>query len=159
MSKLKFYKIATVSLLTLNIAMVALYMFLEPKPPHHRSGNALQSQIVNALHLDDRQEEAFRMFAKQHSDEIDALSHDQQSLLTTYFNVLIEPSEETKKDSLLVQFQELERQKLQVTYQHFEDIRDLLSVEQIPLFKGLMHEIVSRLLRSPNKRPSPPKDF
>lgn len=159
MRKLKFYKVATVLLLTLNIAMVALYMFFDPKPSHHRSGNALQSQIVSALLLDDRQEEAFRMFAKQHRDEMDALSHDQQSLLTTYFNVLIEPSEGSKKDSLLVQFQELERQKLQVTYQHFEDIRDLLSVEQIPLFNSVMHEIISGLLRSPDKSPSPPKDF
>ena len=159
MSQIKLYKYATWGLLFLNIAVLAFFLLTKPKPQHHPPSNNFQSEVIEMLDLNTQQASTFKALAEAHNQQMRSISGQQQQLLIPYFESLTNPSSTIDSDGVLSQFQQLEREKIEVTYQHFQDIKSMLNEEQLPDFENFMNTFIHTLLLDEKKNPSPPKDF
>lgn len=155
MSQLKFYKYATWGLLFLNIAVLAFFLLTKPKPPHH-SPNDFQSEVIEILNLNSQQKSTFRKLAEAHNQKMKSIIEQQQKLLPPYFESLADSSSNIDKEAILNQFQQMEREKIEVTYQHFQDIKLILDENQLPHFEKLIGRLVDKLLLNNKKNPPPP---
>ena len=156
MQPLQFYKYAAGLLLLLNIGVVLFMWMNKPKHPPHR----LQYRVIDLLQLDEEQEVKFKGFAKIHSEKALVIDSLQQALLLPYFNSLVDTTISINIDTALHHVQILERQKIEQTYLHFQDVKHLLRPEQQDNYKEIMNLLLNRLFSKMEKRgnrPKPPK--
>ena len=159
MKQTTFYKYAIWGLVLLNMLVLAFFVFTKPKPPHSAHSHNFQSEVIHLLKLDPEQQAAFRKLAESHNQNIKLLSSQQEKLLLPYFESLTDSTQYVDKVKNLNQFQLLERQKIETTYQHFEEIKNILHQEQLPRFEEFMKIIIDNLLLKNKKNPPPPKEF
>lgn len=159
MSQIKFYKYVIWSLVGLNMVILAFFLLTKPRPRHRPSPKKFQSEVIEIFRLNDQQVAVFRELADEHKQKMNEISEQQATLLLHYFENLADSSESVGKDRLLNQYQQSEKEKMEVTYRHFQDIKRLLSKDQLPYFKEFMAEFTERLLHRRKKIPPPPKDF
>lgn len=157
MNLTKIYKYIILGLVGLNVAI--LVFFLEPKPrPRHQPPNGnFQSEVIEMLHLNNQQASTLRALADGHKEEIEKINARQASLLTSYFESLDDTLERVNKDSLLNHFQQSEKEKIEMTYQHFQDIKELLNPEQLPYFEVFMNKTTDRFLIGKGRNLPPPR--
>ena len=79
----------------------------------------------------------------------------QRTLVSPFFDGLIDKPT-TSKDSLLQEIQRLEKEKIQLTYKHFEEIKAMLKPEQLASFEPFMKTILKEIL-NPSKNSPPPR--
>lgn len=159
MSQFKFYKYATWSLLFLNIAVLAFFILTKPKPLPRPTSKDFQAEVIEILRLNRQQVSTFKALAETHNQKMSSINEQQQKLLPPYFESLTDLSKDIDEDNILNQFQQLEREKIAVTYQHFQEIKSILDEEQLPHFEELIGGLVDRFLLNKKKGPPPPKDF
>lgn len=159
MAQVKFYKYIIFSLVALNMVVLAFFGLTKPRPPFSPATKDLQSEVVDILDLDNQQESAFRASADKHRRKVDAISKQQEKFLLSYFTSISDPSKSSDNENLLSQFQQLEKEKIDATYHHFEEIKELLNKEQLPSFEPFMNKVLHRLLLDEKKKPPHPKDF
>ncbi len=152
MSQIKMYKTTTWALLLLNIAILAFFLSRKSKCRGHSSKSAFRAEVVEVLNLDRQQEARFRQLADAHGQSMKALRSRQQQLLPPYFKSIASATESVNKDSLLRQYQQLEREKLEVTTQHFQEIKSMLEEDQLPHFENLMSRFIDRFLLGGKKK-------
>ena len=148
MSQLKFYKYAAFGLLVLNVSMLAFFFLTRPGPG--RGGP--QKPAIEHLGLDDAQHEEFLKFAHQHEDKMIIIEDQQKELLQAYFNTLVIASNTLDLPSTLERLTQLEKQKVELTYQHFSEIKAILKPNQIKDFESFMKHILKRLLPPKRKK-------
>lgn len=160
MNQLKFYKYSTLGLLLLNIAMIAFFVLTKPKrPPHHKKGMGTPEKIIDVLNLDEEQRTVFLESAKEHGNKVEEINQQQKSILKPYFNSLIDSNNVSNLDSLLTQYQNLERNKIELTYRHFQEVKTTLKKEQQANFEPFMKKVLEGILPENKKNPPSPKDF
>ncbi len=157
MTQLKLYQYAAWGLLVLNLSMVAFFFLTKPTPPDRADGQQFRNKAVNILQLDEQQEAAFSKLAMAHAEEMRRLMKSQQDLLKPYFDHLLTENDAVNPDSILLQYQQLEKEKLVVTYQHFEDIKGILKEEQKGNFPKFMEEAIRALLPKRGNGARPPR--
>lgn len=153
------FKYIILALLGLNI--VVLYFLLFSPQPHRptTSPHHLRSDIVDILGLDDQQATYFHSSADKHQRDIEETNEAQEKLLLLYFGSLINDSEEVDKDLLLEQLKVLEGSKLEKTYEHFQELKNMLNKDQLDEFE-LFISTISHKISTNNKKIRPrPKGF
>ena len=149
MDRLRLYKWGAIALLVLNIALVAALVFGHPsRRRHDRLG-----QAARELRMDPEQEAAFRVLAKAHRADIDALSQRRAGALQAYFEGLASTPSDIPPEvppAVLA----IERQKLTRTYEHFLDVRALLRPDQTAAFEAFTDRVLTRVL-TPRSHPLP----
>lgn len=160
MEQLKFCKFAILSLIVLNLAVLAFFLFVKPKPPHRPPpGQDMRSELIAVFGFTEEQEVSFKLFADKHHKKMQAIREEQNKLVPRYFEDLVQNVSDSKKEETLIKFKELEQEKLEVTYQHFEEIKGMLNKEQEPHFQEFMHRVLKRISSPSKKNPPPPKGF
>lgn len=141
MEQLKFYKYATIILVVLNLSMIAFFFIIRPKGKPHKGRN-----VVEILKLDKTQDDTFLKYADTHKASMKELDEQQKALLKTYFQTLTDTTNLTITDSLLMKVQILEKQKIESTYEHLEEVRTILNEEQLPYYQEFMNNVYNRIL-------------
>ncbi len=163
MTQLQFFKAGFIVLIVLNLALVTFLIIGQPNgdiPPHaHQDPNPFKQEMIRILDLNKDQQVEFEKLANAHHDDMVKLEDKQKALLRPYFNGLINPEQSIDNESLLMEVEHLERQKLELTYNHFMDIKAMLSESQLPRFKEFTNRAVGRILVDDKNRPHPPKDL
>lgn len=163
MSQSNLYKYAAIGLLLLNLGMLAFFLITKPKPgqhpPHLTRHNSFQSQVADILDLSEAQQVTLGKLAEQHNEDLKAIVEKQKGLLAPYFESVVDPSLGSDKENALTHFQQLEREKLEVTHQHLLEIKNLLSENQMPHFKEFMELFNRRILTNNKNNSPPPKDL
>lgn len=160
MNLTKIYKYIILGLVGLNVAILVFFLRPKPRPRHQPPNRNFQSEVIEMLHLNNQQASTLRGLADGHKEEIEKINARQASLLTAYFESLDDSLERVNKDSLLNHFQQSEKEKIEMTYQHFQDIKELLNDEQLPYFESFINKTTDRLLLSKERRsPPPPRNF
>ena len=146
MNKLRFYQISTGVLLLLN---VALLIFLVLNRPHHNnSGNALE-----ILKFDHNQHSNFELSVKKHKAKMHASKEEKKKVLKEYFSLLLKENQVDKIDSLLEDIKRIELVKVQSTYHHFEEIKNMLNEEQLKSYPAFIDHALGRILEGKRKGP------
>lgn len=158
MNQLTFFKYATWGLLVLNIVGLTFFLLTKPRPSHRSSPHDFQAEIIETLQLDSQQVATFRKLAYDHRQNIQSINEQQQQLLPPYFESLSDPATGIDGDSILNQFQRIEREKIELTYQHFLDLKLMLDESQLPHFDSLIDRLVDRLLLEKGKNRPPRRE-
>ena len=157
MSQIRFYKYAALTLLLLNILLIGVFLiprFLHGPPDHNRKGSAFE-----LLQMTEQQDELFLKSAEQHIGQIKELNQAQKALLERYFEQLTKPDQTLNVDSLLNKVQDLERNKIESTLYHLQEVKALLNPDQMVNFNRFMEHVMTAILSNEKKNPPPPKDF
>jgi len=149
MNQSSFFKFATIGLLLLNLGLLSFFFFTKPRPTH--SNENPRERAVKVMQLNQEQEQQFLDFAKNHMEEMKAFDQDQKPLLRSYFNSLIDSSLD-KDPEIISKVQQIEFNKINATYQHFEDVKSILEDQQINGFNKFMHIALEDILLDRKKR-------
>ena len=106
------------------------------------------------LNLSEVQSEQFYVLVNEHKIEMQSISDSQAEILTQYFKTLYEPNE-LSKEAALSNFCALENQKIQSTYNHFQDIQEMLNDDQLANFPEFIDKAMNHILRLKNKTSRP----
>lgn len=155
------HKIFKIGLIIMVLINAALILFLFQRPQHHPSRAQRQSplleKISEKLNLTAKQKSQYIELAEQHRESIRRIEREQRKALKAYFDQLRSP--DTSRDSLQGSDKVLdfERQKLNLTYSHFQDLKELLDEKQIAQFDLIIDDIIRVLLVEDKKMPPPPR--
>lgn len=152
MKSTQFYQYATWGLLLLNLILLGiLFMGIPP--------GAVGNRAVDTLRLDKIQHEAFLTSAKKHEEIMKTLMVKQSALLKPYFQQLTNSNKEISNDPLFVAINVLEKQKIEATYEHFKEIKNILREDQMPDFEAFIDRMLGRILVEKEKVPPSPKEM
>ena len=159
MKQLQFYKLALLLLVILN-AFTLVFVFTKPRPSHipPPHGKPPKEAIIKKFGLDAEQAAKFSGLAEQHRKQTEMIRSDQRSTLELYFNTLIDTTY-SNTDSLIAQVQQLEGDKIRLTYEHFKEVKSLLNMNQESDFKQFMKGMMRIIIPPQKKHHPPPKDF
>ncbi len=160
MRQLTFFKYATAVLLLINVAMIAFFILTQPggpDGPHPRGNNVaagkqFERKAIAILGLEEEQQTAFIKLAHGHALEVDKIDRAQQKVLQPYFESIIDSSQVAHKEKFLAELQQLEKYKVEYTYQHFKEVQALLKPEQQGNFKTFVRRALEVILVH-NKKP------
>ncbi|MBU2887761.1 hypothetical protein KO507_18500 [Gilvimarinus agarilyticus] len=148
----KAYQIGFFTLLAVNLVWVILFSF-RPKP--HARQSDIKDNIGQELDFNPDQKAAFDKMAMQHQQTIRKIDKEEQELVSTFFDQLLPDADQTDHDQILSQILQLEKDKIMVTYHHFEDLKDLCNEEQVKKFDQVLQHILPRLTRSSGQQGKP----
>lgn len=157
MKTIKVYKIGLAAMVILNIVLVSL--FVQDRPPRrpNRASSPVMARIIDQLQLDEKQQERFAEMAKTHQETLRRLQRMQKELVREYLAHLKEVEiPEEAENRLLDQIQALEVKKVQLTYNHLNELKGICSPSQSQRFAALVDELSESLL-SREKAPPPPR--
>ncbi|WP_299896113.1 hypothetical protein [uncultured Aquimarina sp.] len=145
MNNKRVYNFVIIGLVVLNIILLAFLLIKPPQPIERSSPKNFRSEIVKTLRLNDLQESRFHDLADEHKQKMADIDEEKVKLLYPYFESLSDTSLVINKDSILNQLQQYERKKIELTYLHFKEIKELLTKEQLVDFDAFMSKVVNRL--------------
>jgi hypothetical protein len=154
----QFYKYATWLLLTLNLLLIAFFFLTAPGPPGGDGKRMFRNQAIGMLQLNSEQEAAFIKSATKHSDEMNKLNDQGNDLLKSYFSPLLDSTLEVDHAGLIAALLEIEKAKIEGTYQHFLEVKSTLSDSQVAGFEIFMRRALGILLLDQQKNAPPPQD-
>ncbi|MFZ4414211.1 MAG: hypothetical protein ACOYOV_14100 [Bacteroidales bacterium] len=135
MKKETFYKVTIALLMALNLVQVGV-RFMAQRPQRDPI-----TMAAKRIGLDEMQEKQFRELAQDHRKQMVDFRKEQASLTEAYFD---QPS-----DTLLNEVTFIERKKIEVTRQHFIDIKNLLKENQQHEFEEFKERSIKRILGFP----------
>lgn len=147
MKELTFFKIGFCVMILLNILILAV--LLSPFPPRPGMGrHPFQKKIITHLQLDKNQESTFLQLASDHDKEISSRIGRQKKAIDQYFIPLYQLDNLPSNDSLLNTIGILENEKIKLTYTHFQEVKQILTLEQKRKFSPILSEALTILLET-----------
>lgn len=150
----KMYKTGFFVLLVINIALVILFVS-GPKPPPQESG--IKDEISRELGFTEEQKVMFDQMAINHREAIRELENKERELVRSLFEELALENTPGDKEELLHKIVQLERDKIAITYNHFEELKGICNEEQLTKFNRVIEQVVPLLTNSSAKPMKPDK--
>lgn len=158
MKTAQFYKYATWLLLALNLLLIAFFFFMRPGPHGGNGKRMFRNQATEILQLNSEQEAAFIASAEAHNKTMNTLSAQENRLLKSYFEPLLDTAQRVDKDSLMSAILHLEKAKIKETFQHFSEVKNMLDASQSDGFEIFIRRALGILLLDQQKNTPPPGD-
>ncbi|MDF3077026.1 MAG: hypothetical protein K0S09_915 [Sphingobacteriaceae bacterium] len=149
MSKHKILVYCVIALVVLNVACLAFIVLGRPKPPLER----FDKQIIRSLNLNQEQVQTFNKLKDQHHGRMTEIDEQMKQPFEEYFGLLNRSGDQTKKDSLEIVLASLYKQKVDATYEHFDEIKKICSPEQQKGFEKIIPSLMQVI--SPQKNDMP----
>lgn len=156
MNKLRIYQWATWGLLLLNLAILCYFVVTKQMPPKGVNPKLVAKQEMK---LTDEQHELFLVSAEKHQQQMTALENQQQVLWQSYFNTLFKTDTDRENDTIVLQLQNIEKQKIEITSTHFKEVKAFLKPNQYKGFSIFLQHLLDRNFKKEKNNHPPPKDF
>ncbi|MGC4039376.1 MAG: hypothetical protein QM710_00880 [Flavobacterium sp.] len=144
MEKTKLLTVAVIGLLLINFGTLGFLLLGGPKghlPPHEGRPEPKQV-IIEKLHFDAVQQEAYAKLIQWHRGEIDSLDANIREAKNELYSQLSQQETDIKtKDSLIAVINSNQKQIEQTHFKHFEDIKKLCHKDQLKDFNALTEEL------------------
>lgn len=118
-------------------------------------GDRFDRTITEVLQLTEGQTRQFNLLKRAHHQEMIRIDREMRSTYEKYFLLLSDTGNIKEKDSLENVLGKKQKEKIQITYQHFNELKSLCSSEQKEKFKELVPLLMHVI--NPQKNPSPPR--
>ena len=148
---LKYWKAFAIVLIVLNIILIVF--LLKPRREEFRRGGphgGPAAFMIEKLKLSGPQEMAFKKLVEAHRDSIEILDAEGRNLRKKFFNGL---KTDTMHQILAEKIAANQLEKDLLTYNHFEEVKELCTPEQKLIFNDLIQEIILRMGGPPPKEP------
>ena len=144
MTQLKLFKIISLILGVMNLILLA--MFLMAPPPPHLKNKGLKDIVAKELQLSTDQKKIYTASTITHRQQMRRLNRKEHRLVLDYFKILIEEDTELDKENLLKQIKAIEGEKIEVTYEHFEELKAICDEKQEKRFPRVMRKAIKFLV-------------
>ncbi len=148
----KIYQIGFFLMLAVNVLLIVL---LSNKAPH-KNPSDLKEIISTKLNLSESQRRIYYGLASEHREKMRTLSENEKKIIEDFFQNLSN-NNVNNNSHLLKSISAIHEQKVSITYQHFEDLRNICNTEQLTDFDKIMADILKVLLGENNQPPPPPE--
>lgn len=154
MQKQRTLLIIVLIVLVVNIATLAL-LWLGKKENHNDPGPRQEPGIwlTEQLSLTPEQADHYRDMRMQHHEAIMALEQQKKKLKDALFNQLNANATPQLLDSISLQTGKLEAEKDMLTFNHFKQLRQILTPEQQQKFDAIIRQMLERM--GGGERPQP----
>ncbi len=150
-NKIDFWRMTVVALLLLN-GGVLFFLLTQPKPPHPgRRGEGPKHLIIERLHLDAGQTDAYEKLVRQHQNDIRAKEREMHDT-KRHLYASLQNAEAPAKDSLAQRIGQLQVDIEHIHFNHFQDIKTLCRPEQMADFNALAGELADYFSRTGRRR-------
>jgi protein CpxP len=148
--------LAVLALLVINTGTL-LYVFTSNKKQGPPFGNPrVDRLIIEGLQLNENQIGQFDELKHDHRSRINEVEREERKLQKVYFELLQQSQPDHQvADSISGLLGSIQEKKLEITFDHFSDLKGICTDEQKVLFDSLIGDI-SRALMMPPKRPPHP---
>jgi len=175
----KFLKIVIIVLLLLNISTVAfMWMHKPPGPPFPpppngqlaRDGQAPYRFLVNALKMDDRQQQRYAELRDEHHEAVQAIQQQNKDLHKRLYD-LLQTNDTVQAQQLANSIADNQKQIELITFHHFAKVREICNPQQQLKFDSVINEALRMMApplqggrpdnmrgERPNQPPPPPDD-
>ncbi len=159
MKKTRLLWAAIIGLLLLNLATIG-FVLRPSSGKHPRNGEGGLWRYVNStLALSPQQQEVYTQMRNRHRAQMNRLTADYQERLRPYLSLLQSPAPDTlQKAALEAEMTGIERQKLRITFAHFEELKAICTPEQQQRFPQMIPRLAEVLCGPPpprEERPGP----
>ena len=149
-SKLSFWKIFAIILLISNTVILAFVFFEKPVRGDNK-GPA--NFIIKELKLEEAQIESFNQLKFAHQDSVQRLKNTGRELRENYFKLLRnDTTDNILADQLLIQIANNQKAIEQITYAHFQSVKNICDSVQKEKFDSIILEVIHRMK---DNRPKP----
>ena len=149
-SKLSFWKIFAIILLISNTVILAFVFFEKPTRADNK-GPA--NFIIKELNLNAAQIENFNQLKFAHQDSVQRLKNTGRELRENYFKLLRnDTTDNILADLLLIQIANNQKTIEQVTFSHFQSVKNICDSVQKEKFDSIILEVIHRMK---DNRPKP----
>ena len=149
-SKLSFWKIFAIILLISNTVILAFVFFEKPARGENK-GPA--NFIIKELKFEEAQIESFNKLKFAHQESLQALQITGRELREDYFKLLRnDTTDNLLADQLLIQIANNQKAIEQITYEHFQSVKNICDSVQKEKFDGIILEVTHRMK---DNRPKP----
>jgi protein CpxP len=113
-------------------------------PPERRGGNKNFDELVmHTLELTPGQVDKFDQMKRQHHEQMLQLDEATKQPFDAYFSLLTQPiTDSATRDSLEKKITDLYRQRMQVTYRHFAELKAICTPQQQQKFDALVPSLM-----------------
>ena len=154
MKKETLLTVAVIALLLLNLGMLGFLFF--QRPPRPGAPDPLGRRIVETLQLDDAQQQQFEVLKTAHHAKMEDFNKAYRDGLGNYFALLKNERVDTaQRDSLQAMLVQIQNERLNITFQHFAELKALCTPEQQQRFQDLLPELMQVILPRPERRGPP----
>jgi len=150
MKKEKLLWVLIIVLIAVNAA--TLFFIVSGRRPE--PGNRFDRTVVEKLQLTKKQITQFEILKREHHQDIMAVDAQMSSNYERYFYLLNETNGSTAKDSLEIILSSQQKEKIQITYHHFENLKNICTKEQQAKFKELVPLLMHVITPQKNPRQS-----
>jgi len=160
MQKDKFLILTIIILFVMNIFTLGYVLFgRQNMPPPFPPGPHMMDRpgpdkpdemIIHKLNLNEQQIKQFDELKKEHRNQVESLQETSRKLHDELFGLLKESSVDVNKKNVLIeQISENQKELDNATFQHFEKLRGILSEEQKKQFSQFIDEIARSFKQKP----------
>jgi periplasmic protein CpxP/Spy len=142
MKPIRILSIIAVVLLLMNGFL--LTEILTRKPPKHPPHMDYKQQVIEQLHFDEQQIEAYGKLVQEHRILMVRLEELKGEKMAVYFNQLNQ-SDSSNATDVMNDIKMLEQQRIEVTYDHFASIKALCRPEQLTDFETILQKAMQML--------------
>jgi periplasmic protein CpxP/Spy len=146
MSKVKLLGIVAIGLFISNLILIAFILNKPGRPAH----DGPRDIIIEKLHFDKSQVDAYDELIKWHRAEIIKSDNEIRKLKNQLYSTLLSDSSSSQKDSLINELTKVHSRVETIHYKHFMDIKKLCRADQQNDYNKLTIEIAS-LFAPPHK--------
>jgi periplasmic protein CpxP/Spy len=155
MNNTNIYKIGLLVMLLVNGLLIFMMLRGPQMPPPSEAG--LMGKISEKLELNEEQEAKYFELAQEHRNQVAQLEAKQRDMVKNYFDNL-KTSDSSGQEAILAQIENLEGEKITVTYRHFEDLKSLCKESQLAHFDEIIEDVLRVLVSDQKKSNMPPRD-
>lgn len=147
MKSLRFYKLAVLVLLLLNLATL---FFLWKGGPHH--GRPERNQLVDHLGIEGQSREQILILQEDHFKHKEKLMNKSRRLHEELFSYYNDESRDSAAVSIkIAQIVENQREMEQITFDYFKRVSSFCNKEQKVELGELLHELLQRSAGPPKR--------
>jgi len=149
-SKLSFWKIFAIILLISNTVILAFVFFEKPTRADNKGPSNF---IIKELNLNAAQIENFNQLKFAHQDSVQSLKNTGRELREDYFKLLgNDTTDNILADQLLMQIANNQKAIEQITFEHFQSVKNICDSVQKDKFDSIILEVIHKMK---DNRPKP----
>jgi Spy/CpxP family protein refolding chaperone len=149
-SKLSFWKIFAIILLISNTVILAFVFFEKPTRADNKGPEKF---IIKELNLNAAQIENFNQLKFAHQDSVRSLKNTGRELREDYFKLLgNDTTDKILADQLLMQIANNQKAIEQITFEHFQSVKNICDSVQKEKFDSIILEVIHKMK---DNRPKP----
>lgn len=152
MNKIRLLSFLVIVLAILNITLLVVFVNNKPNhPPHPKFGKEPKNIIIERLHFDDAQVDAYDKLIQEHRLKIETLDTKLREAKEELY-ILLNEDDSSQTKTYFSKIAKVQKDIEKLHFNHFIDIKKLCKENQLQYYDELTHELARIFSPHPSPR-------